>query len=116
MPFCSTNTGTNLFKPPRGLDPRKKSGAILMGLGLQKKLDCGCGCGGLKKSDRVKFKYSIYSALVFFLVSNPETYKLTSSILGNWVAGPSGCPSPSGLFIHTAVFIALIFFLMKIRS
>jgi hypothetical protein len=87
-----------------------------MGLGLEKKLDCGCGCGGMKKSDKVKLKYSIYSALVFFLVSNPETYKLTSSLLGDWVASPGGCPSASGIFIHTAVFLAIIFYLMKIRS
>lgn len=86
------------------------------GMGLEKKLDCGCGCGGMKKSDIVKFKYSVYSALVFFLVSNPETYKLTSSLFGDWVAGSSGCPSAGGLFLHTAVFLAIVFFLMKIRN
>ena len=87
-----------------------------MGLGLEKKLDCGCGCGGMKKSDIVKFKYSVYSALVFFLAANPETFKLTSQFFGDWIAGPSGCPSAAGLFLHTLVFLAIIFFLMKIRS
>jgi hypothetical protein len=86
------------------------------GMGLEKKLDCGCGCGGLKKSDKVKFKYSVYSALVFFLVSNPETYKLTSQFFGDWVAGSGGCPSAGGLFLHTVVFLAIVFFLMKIRN
>jgi hypothetical protein len=84
--------------------------------GLDAKLDCGCGCGGMKKSDLVKFRYSIYSALVFFLVSNPETYKLTRSLLGNWVAGEGGCPQAAGIFLHTLVFLLILFFLMKLRA
>jgi hypothetical protein len=85
-------------------------------MGFEPKLDCGCGCGGAKKSDTVKFKYAAYSALVFFFVANPETYKLVSKLLGDWVAGPAGCPTPAGLFLHTLVFLLLVFGLMKLRS
>jgi hypothetical protein len=49
-------------------------------------------------------------------VANPETFKLVSKLLGDWVAGPSGCPTPAGLFLHTLVFLALVFGLMKLRS
>jgi hypothetical protein len=85
-----------------------------MGLGLQAKLDCGCGCGGAKKSDLVKWKYSFYSALVFFIVSNPELYKLTAK-LSSKVAS-DGCPKPLGLFLHSAVFMVIVFLLMKIGA
>ena len=86
-----------------------------MGLGLQAKLDCGCGCGGAKKSDLVKWKYSFYSALVFFILSNPETYKLTSKLLGRSIA-IDGCARPVGLFLHTFVFMVIVFLLMKIGA
>lgn len=85
-----------------------------MGLGLQAKLDCGCGCGGAKKSDLVKLKYSFYSALVFFIISNPELYKLTAK-LSSKVAS-DGCPKPLGLFLHSAVFMVIVFLLMKIGA
>lgn len=63
----------------------------------------------------LKAKYSFYSALVFFLVANPETYKtihwMLSGVLGN-IAGTSGCPTPLGLFLHTAIFFCVMLGLM----
>ena len=87
-----------------------------MGLGLTAKGDCGCGCGGAKKSDLVKVKYSFYSALVFFLLSNPETFKLTRQVFGAFIGTEDGCPRAGGLFLHTLVFMILIFLLMKIGA
>jgi len=87
-----------------------------MGLGLTAKGDCGCGCGGAKKSDLVKVKYSFYSALVFFLLSNPETFKLTRQVFGAMIGTEDGCPRAGGLFLHTLVFMILIFLLMKIGA
>jgi len=85
-----------------------------MGLGLQAKLDCGCGCGGAKKSDLVKWKYAFYSALVFFIISNPELYRLTSR-LSSRIAS-DGCPRPLGLVLHSLVFMVIVFALMKIGA
>lgn len=76
-----------------------------MGLGLESKLDCGCGCGGAKKSDLVKLKYSFYSGLLFFIVSNPAFYKITGMN-----------QTPVGLFVHSLFFTAVVFFLMKIGA
>ena len=81
-----------------------------MGLGLTAKQDCGCGCGGAKKSDWVKAKYAFYSGLVFFLLSNPETFKLSG------LGSRDGCPNAVGLFVHTFVFMVVLFFLMKIGA
>jgi hypothetical protein len=86
------------------------------GMGLDKYLDCGCGCAGLKKSDMVKFKFAFYSGILFLLISSPFMYKVTSSALGRWVAGPGGSPTSAGLILHTVVFILISFLLMKIRT
>ncbi len=58
-----------------------------------------------------KIKYSFYSALVFFLIGNPETYKFTNSIFGN-TADRDGSPSPFGFFLHTFLFFMTILALM----
>jgi hypothetical protein len=87
-----------------------------MGLGLTAKQDCGCGCGGAKKSDWVKAKYSFYSALVFFILSNPETFKLTRKVFGAAIGTEDGCPRTGGLFLHTLVFMVVLFLLMKIGA
>ena len=50
---------------------------------------------------------SLQAALLFLIVSNPMTYKLVDSVLGmlvGRVAGPSGCPTNTGLIVHTIVF------------
>jgi len=83
------------------------------GMGLVPALDCGCGCGGIKKSDTVKLRYAFYAALVFILVSNPYTYELTGRYLGDWVSS-GGCPKMLGLLLHAFVFMVLLFLLSKI--
>lgn len=63
----------------------------------------------------LKAKYSFYSALVFFLVANPETYKIIQWLIGRFIGGtasPAGCPTPLGLFFHTIVFFFVMLALM----
>jgi hypothetical protein len=61
----------------------------------------------------LKAKYSFYSALVFFLIANPETYKATQMLLGRFFTISSGgCPTPLGLFFHSVVFFFVLWGLM----
>ena len=63
----------------------------------------------------LKAKYSFYSTLVFFLVANPETFKIMQSLLGGIVgtiASAAGCPTPFGLVLHSLVFFAVMLGLM----
>ena len=61
----------------------------------------------------LKAKYAAYTALVFFLVANPETYKLFQRAFGTWVKiADDGCPTPQGFFIHTGLFFLLLWALM----
>jgi hypothetical protein len=62
----------------------------------------------------LKAKYSFYSTLVFFLIANPETYKIVQTFLGGFlnIADTAGCPSATGFFLHTAVFFIVMWGLM----
>ena len=75
--------------------------------------DCGCGCNGKKQEQ--KFVISLMSALLFFVVANPDTYRLVRSILGSWVSGPNGCPTTAGLVLHTLVFLLITWAMMNIK-
>ena len=61
----------------------------------------------------LKAKYSFYSALVFFLIANPETFRLTQMFFGSIVTlANGGCPTPMGLFVHTILFFFVLLGLM----
>jgi hypothetical protein len=62
-----------------------------------------------------KLSATIQSVLLFFLISNPLTYRLTNSLLSGLtgrLADPSGCPTSLGLIVHSLVFGVLIYGLM----
>ena len=63
----------------------------------------------------IKAKYAFYSALVFFLIANPETYKLSQHVFGLFLTtSVNGCPTPSGLVFHTVLFFILFLGLMLV--
>jgi uncharacterized membrane protein YwzB len=59
-----------------------------------------------------KLKHTIYGTLIYFFVSNPVTYKLVASLFGNWVADSNGCPTDIGVFLHTIVYLMVLFGVM----
>jgi len=62
----------------------------------------------------LKAKYSFYSTLVFFLVANPETFKLTQRLFGGLIslASESGCPTAYGFFLHSILFFFILWGMM----
>ena len=66
----------------------------------------------------LKAKYSFISALLFFIVSNPELYKVTQWAFGSFfeVAHPMGSPTPAGIILHTIVFFLGMFVLMTVPA
>ena len=75
--------------------------------------DCGCGCDGKKQEQ--KFLISIMSASVFFVVANPETFRVMRKVFGSWVSSPTGFPSTGGLVLHTIVFMLVTWGMMNIK-
>ena len=54
----------------------------------------------------------LLAAVLFYVVSNPATYKLVESLLGRFFKiAMNGSPTPVGLVVHTAVFAALFYLL-----
>jgi len=67
----------------------------------------------------LKAKYSFISALLFFIVANPELYKMTQFVFGSLftVANTAnGCPTIYGVLLHTVVFFGGMFALMTIPA
>lgn len=62
----------------------------------------------------LKAKYAAYTTLVYFLVANPETYKLFQGFFGKWlqVSNSEGCPTPTGFFFSSGVFFLFLWALM----
>ena len=60
---------------------------------------------------------TLQAVLLFFLISNPFTYRLTNSLLSGLVgrlADPSGCPTSLGILVHSIVFGGIVYALMLV--
>ena len=61
----------------------------------------------------LKAKYAFYSTLIFFLIANPETYKMTESFFGRFFSiSHNGCVTSSGFFFHTVLFFFILWGIM----
>jgi len=59
----------------------------------------------------------LLAAVLFYVVSNPATYKLVESLLGRFFKiATNGSPTATGLLVHTAVFAALFYLLAPMVS
>jgi hypothetical protein len=65
-------------------------------------------------TEGLKFKYSLYSALLFFLVASPTSFRLSSRLFGSAVASKGGCPTAVGFALHTFVFLVALYGLMSL--
>ena len=72
------------------------------------------GCG--EPSQMLKFRISLMSALLFFAIANPETFKIIKKVFGSWVSSPTGCPTMNGLVLHSVVFLLITWALMNINK
>jgi hypothetical protein len=79
------------------------------------KHDCQC-----KKNEDLsnfnKWKYTIYTSIVLFIIFNPYTYSLSNSIFGKILGKTEikGCPTILGLIIHIIIFTFVIRYIMEL--
>jgi hypothetical protein len=60
-----------------------------------------------------RVKYSFYATLVFVLITNPMTYRFTQAMFqGSFTVLQNGSPTPSGYFLHTALFFLITLSIM----
>jgi len=72
-----------------------------------------------------KVRAAITAGVLFFIVSSPALYKFVDSLVGGLVGSlipgwsatfriaESGRPTTYGLFVHSAVYAAIVYYLMK---
>ncbi len=68
-------------------------------------------------SSSEKWHITLFSAFLFLLVVNPYTYNMTHSLFGKLI-GPvaiNGCPTMTGLLLHTVVYILLVRYSMDLH-
>lgn len=65
-------------------------------------------------SEGLKFKYSLYTALLFFLLASPTSFRVTNRLFGGSVASKGGCPTAVGFALHTFVFLVGLYGLMSL--
>lgn len=58
----------------------------------------------------MKLQKKIVPFIVFFLVANPETFKIVRGVLGDWVASPAGLPTQAGVLLHALVYVIVAHF------
>ena len=62
-----------------------------------------------------KWIISLFSGLLFFAVSHPDTYIFVQSVVSKTpldsrltIANNVGCPTKPGIFVHSIVFVLLV--------
>ena len=66
-------------------------------------------------SEHKKLLISIFSGLIFLVLSKRDTYILTNSIFSQFGISTAinGCPTMAGVMIHTLVFILVTWLSMR---
>ena len=62
----------------------------------------------------LKFKYSLYTTLLFFLLASPTSFRVSNRLFGGSVASRGGCPTAVGFALHTFVFLIGLYGLMSL--
>jgi hypothetical protein len=63
-----------------------------------------------------KWRYTLYTTVLFLIIVNPMTYKLVNMLLGSLVkiCDSKGCPTMLGIVVHAIVFTLLLRCLMDL--
>jgi hypothetical protein len=63
-------------------------------------------------NNAAKWRYSAYSAILFFLIAMPATYFVTNKIF-RVVTNSYGAPTYLGVLLHALVFLLVVRLLMQ---
>ena len=65
-------------------------------------------------SEGLKFKYSLYTTFLFFLLGSPTSFRVSNRLFGGAIASKGGCPTAVGFALHTFVFLVALYGLMSL--
>lgn len=74
-------------------------------------------CNKEGRTNMDKWRYTLITTVLFFIVVNPYTYKFVNFLLKRFfkIADKSGCPTFAGVLVHTVVFTLLLRGLMEMK-
>ena len=74
-------------------------------------------CNKEGRTNMDKWRYTLITTVLFFIVVNPYTYKFVNFLLKRFfkIADKSGCPTFAGVIVHTVVFTLLLRGLMELK-
>ena len=77
--------------------------------------DCAHSNHSLQSVD--KWRYTLYTTLLFLLFANPFTFRFVHSILGRFIriVNSSGCPTIAGLLLHALIFTLILRYMMSMN-
>jgi hypothetical protein len=67
-----------------------------------------------KPTNMEKWKYTLYTTILFLIIVNPMTFKFVNSLLKRFVkiSSADGCPTMAGILVHAFVFTIVLRALM----
>ena len=81
------------------------------------KSSCSCSKSGSSPNTMDKWRYTLWTTLVFVILVNPYTYKFTQKILGRFlgnISNAAGCPTNIGIVLHAIVFTLIVRYMMDL--
>ena len=87
-----------------------------MGVNLSNAMQGKCKKCNENVEHHDKWRYTLYTTVLFLIIVNPMTYKLVNMILGSFIriCDSKGCPTMSGIIVHAIVFTLLLRYLMDL--
>ena len=75
--------------------------------------DCAHSNHSLPSVD--KWRYTLYTTVLFLLFANPFTFRFVHSLLGRFIriVHSNGCPTIAGLFLHAFIFTLILRYMME---
>lgn len=78
---------------------------------------CECKKCHTKTDSNDKWRYTLYTTVIFLIVVNPATFLLVNGLLGSFIkiCDSKGCPTMNGILVHAVVFTIILRYMMDLN-
>ncbi len=78
---------------------------------------CECKKCHTKTDNNDKWRYTLYTTVIFLIVVNPATFLLVNGLLGSFIkiCDSKGCPTMNGILVHAVVFTIILRYMMDLN-
>ena len=78
---------------------------------------CECKKCHTKTDSNDKWRYTLYTTVIFLIVVNPATFLIVNGLLGSFIkiCDSKGCPTMNGILVHAVVFTIILRYMMDLN-